>query len=147
MIPAEFNGIDHVVLRVADISRSLAFYVDLLGLSLERVLETIGLHQVRCGHNLIDLMPLKPGEQLAEPEQRGIEHLCLRVRGDIDEIAKALEARGVPIISGPMEVYGATGYGTSVYVNDPDGYAIEIKAHYAKRPVRHGAAPKVTANV
>ena len=147
MIPAKFNGIDHVVLQVSDMSHSLAFYVDVLGLSLERVLETIGLHQVRCGRNLIDLVPLKPSEQLAGPEQRGLEHLCLSVRGNIDEIVKALQANSVEIISGPVEVYGASGYGTSVYVRDPDGYTIEIKVHYAKRPVHHGSAPKVTATV
>ena len=58
------------------------------------------------------------------------------MRGDIDEIVEALKASGVPIVMGPMEVYGATGFGTSVYVKDPDGYEIELKVDYAKTPVR-----------
>ncbi len=37
---------------------------------------------------------------------------------------------------GPMEVYGATGYGTSIYVPDPDGYMMELKANYSQFPVK-----------
>jgi catechol 2,3-dioxygenase-like lactoylglutathione lyase family enzyme len=134
-IPAQFGGIDHVVLRVRDLERTLGFYVGVLGLTVERIFEKINLHQVRCGRNLIDIMPLGPTETLAAPADRGIEHLCLNIQGDIDEVAAALQKAGIAIDMGPMEVYGATGFGTSVYVSDPDGYSIELKAHYAKKPV------------
>ena len=43
--PLEFDGIDHAVLRVTDIKRSLDFYVGVLGLSLERIIEDIGIYQ------------------------------------------------------------------------------------------------------
>jgi glyoxylase I family protein len=144
MIPATYDGIDHVVLRVVDVKRSLDFYVGVLGLTLERILETIGLHQVRCGRNLIDLIQLKPGQSLAPDPARGMEHLCLSIRGDIDEVLAALKKNNVPIDGEPMEVYGAAGFGTSVYIRDPDGYAIELKFHYTRKPVRHGAQPGTT---
>jgi catechol 2,3-dioxygenase-like lactoylglutathione lyase family enzyme len=146
MIPAEFNGIDHVVLRVADMKRALDFYVGVLGLPLERVLETIGLHQVRCGRNLIDLIELKPGQTLAPDPARGMEHLCLSIRGDIDEIVESLRKSKVQLDGEPMEVYGAGGFGTSVYVRDPDGHLIELKFHYARNPVRHGSRPLAAGN-
>lgn len=135
-IPAQFIGIDHVVFRVTDLQKTLDFYQDVLGLHVERIFEKINLYQVRCGRNLIDIIPLPEGQALPDPANRGIEHLCLFVQGDIDEIVEALKATGVPIVMGPMEVYGATGFGTSVYVKDPDGYEIELKVDYAKTPVR-----------
>jgi glyoxylase I family protein len=135
-IPARFNGIDHVVLRVTSLERTLGFYKDVLGLTVERIFEKIGLYQVRCGNNLIDIMPLKAGERLAEPADRGIEHLCLSIEADLDEVQEGLKALGIPISMGPMEVYGARGFGTSVYIKDPDGYDIELKVGYAKNPVR-----------
>ncbi len=134
-IPAQFNGIDHVVLRVTSLERTLAFYVDLLGLTVERIIPALNLYQIRCGRNLIDILPLGPTENLAKPADRGIEHLCLSVQADIDEVIAALQKAGVKIDMGPVEVYGATGFGTSVYVSDPDGYSIELKVHYAKNPV------------
>jgi len=75
-------------------------------LTVERIFEKLNLHQVRCGRNLIDIMPLKPGETLAAPADRGIEHLCLSINGDIDEVAAALQKAGIAIDMGPMEVYG-----------------------------------------
>lgn len=135
-IPARYNGIDHVVLRVADLDRTLHFYKSVLGLRVERIFEKIGLYQLRCGANLIDIMPLKPGERLAEPADRGIEHLCLSIEADLDDVQAGLKALGIPISLGPMEVYGARGFGTSVYIKDPDGYDIELKVGYAQNPVR-----------
>src|SRR5579872_4625003 len=88
--PLEFDGIDHAVLRVTDIRRSLGFYVDVLGLSLERIIEDIGIYQLRCGRNLIDLCVLPPDATLAPGAQRGIDHLCLSVRGDMNKIVEYL---------------------------------------------------------
>jgi glyoxylase I family protein len=135
-IPARFLGIDHMVFRVTSVERTVAFYEDILGLRVERIFDKIGLHQVRCGRNLIDLVGVKPGDVLPPPEQRGIEHLCLSVEADLDELIAYLERKGFPIFMGPMEVYGARGFGTSVYLRDPDGYEIELKVGYARNPVR-----------
>src|SRR5438045_8807838 len=51
------KGLDHVVLRVADMDRAIAFYEQVLGLHVERRLESIGLVQLRPGTALIDLVP------------------------------------------------------------------------------------------
>uniref|UniRef100_UPI00131B50C4 VOC family protein n=1 Tax=Beijerinckia sp. L45 TaxID=1641855 RepID=UPI00131B50C4 len=112
------------------------FYKTILGLHVERIFDKIGLYQVRCGANLIDLVGLKPGETLPEPQCRGIEHLCLSIDGDLDEIIASLEAHQTPVFMGPMEVYGAKGFGTAIYIRDPDGYEIELKVGYARNPVR-----------
>ena len=138
--PLEFNGNDHAVLRVTDIKRSLGFYVDVLGLSLERIIEDIGIYQLRCGRNLIDLCVLPAGASLAQSSQRGIDHLCLSIRGDMNEIVEYLAKNGVETASPLRELYGATGFGTSIYILDPDRYMIELKANYSQYPVKTSAA-------
>lgn len=138
--PLEIDGIDHVVLQVTNVERSLHFYIDVLGLSLERVIEDLGIYQVRCGRNLIDLMVLPPGATLAEKSQRGIDHLCLHVRGDMNRVVDYLRERGVELGSPLRELYGATGFGTSLYVFDPDRHMIELKANYSQYPVRTSVA-------
>jgi len=134
-IPARFNGIDHVVIKVTDVARTIEFYNSVLGLHVERIFDRIGLYQVRCGANLIDLVQIKPGETLPEPKLRGIEHVCLSIEANLDEVIGSLEQSGAPVFMGPMEVYGAKGFGTSVYIRDPDGYEIELKVGYAQNPV------------
>lgn len=134
--PIAFKGIDHVVLRVSDIERSLAFYDEILDLALERVIEGAQIYQLRCGRNLIDLAVVPWGGQLAPSEQRGMEHLCLMVQGDFAAIRAHLVAHAVPIIFGPIELYGATGFGTSIYILDPDGHRLELEADYAEYPQR-----------
>lgn len=134
--PFDFDGIDHVVLRVTDRDRTLRFYGEILGLHVERIIEDLNLFQMRCGRNIIDLLLLPPDRRLAAEEERGLDHFCLNIRGDVDAIVGYLKERQVPITMGPMEVYGATDYGTSIYVLDPDGYTIELKANYSQFPVK-----------
>ena len=131
-----FHGIDHVVLQITDVEGSLFFYTEILGLAVERVIEDMGLYQVRCGRSLIDLRALEEGSVLAGKDQRGIDHLCLHMHGDMDEIVRHLKTNDIPIDKGPVELYGATGYGTSVYVTDPNGHTIELKADYSQYPLK-----------
>lgn len=134
--PLEIDGIDHVVLQVTDIDRSLSFYVGLLGFSLERIIEDVGIYQLRGGKNLVDLVALPAGTALADRSQRGIDHVCLNVRGDMDRIVEYLEEKGAELGSPLREIYGSTGFGTSVYVLDPDRHTIELKANYSQYPLR-----------
>jgi len=132
----QFDGIDHVVLQVSDRERALHFYTQILGLTVERVIEDLQIYQLRCGRNLIDLRVLPAGKNLAEKDARGIDHLCLMLHGDVDAILSYLKEHEVPVVFGPLELYGATGFGTSIYVLDPDGHTIELKASYSQYPLR-----------
>jgi catechol 2,3-dioxygenase-like lactoylglutathione lyase family enzyme len=143
-LPLSVHGIDHVVLKVSDVARSIAFYESMLGLRLERILDSVPVYQMRCGANLVDLVPLAAGETLPPREARGIEHLCLAVDAQLEPLLAALAAHGVAVASAPREVYGAKGFGTSIYIRDPDDYEIELKLGYCATPVRQasaGAAP------
>ncbi len=135
-LPFRYHGIDHIVLKVAAIERSLHFYCDVLGMTLERVIEDFGIYQLRCGRNLIDLQVLAPDKVLADKATRGVDHVCVLSDGDMAAILDHLAACDVPVEWGPVELYGATGFGTSVYVPDPDGHTIELKVDHADYPLR-----------
>ena len=54
----EILALDHVVIRVANLEQSLAFYRDGLGCAVERRIDSLGLIQLRAGASLIDLVPI-----------------------------------------------------------------------------------------
>ena len=128
--PFIIEGIDHIVLRVRQLSRSLAFYCELLGCTVEREQPQLGLTQLRAGSSLIDLVTLDGPLGAGPPPGAGrnLEHFCLRI-APFDEPALIawLTARGVEV-GEPAMRYGAEGEGRSVYIEDPDGNRVELKA-------------------
>lgn len=130
------RGLDHIVLRVSDVERSLAFYCGVLGCEEERRIDALGLIQLRAGAHLIDLVdvnaPLgKSGGAAAGREGRNVDHFALQVEPfDADEIGAHLRAHGVE--AGEVsERYGAQGMGPSLYITDPDGNVVELKGAVA----------------
>ena len=113
--------LDHGVLRVKDVNRISEFYQDVLDASVERELD-IGLHQLRVGSLLIDLVALdselgKKGGP-APGGGKNLDHFCIRVEPfDYNAIKKRLDKVGVTC-SDVKELYGADGYGPSVYLYD-----------------------------
>lgn len=100
------------------------FYVEVLGLVVERRLDAIGLVQLRCGRSLVDLVP---GARGADGTPN-MDHFCLGVDvADVAALQRYLTDHGVEIAGGPAEVYGARGAGTSLYVRDPERNVIELK--------------------
>jgi glyoxylase I family protein len=118
-------GLDHVVLRVADIERSSRWYEAVLGARVERILPGIGLTQLRVGASLIDLVPIPEGDV---PCGAGnMDHFCVELAAFDEAAVRAhLLAHGVT----PNEVrrrYGARGHGPSMYLTDLDGNTVELK--------------------
>src|SRR5258705_3075098 len=122
--PITVTELDHVVVRCRDQVRMLEFYTKVLGLAEERRLEALGLIQLRAGRSMIDLVPGEPGGS----ESANVDHVCLMIAPtDMDTLARYLAERGVETIGEPMVRYGATGYGPSLYLRDPEGNIIELK--------------------
>ena len=124
--------IDHLVLRVVDLERMLHFYCEVLGCSVERRQDAIGLVQLRAGRSMVDLVPVdgklgKAGGAAPGAEGRNLDHLCLRVDPfDEASIRAHLAAHGIE--GGPVESrYGAEGEGPSIYLCDPEGNVVELK--------------------
>jgi catechol 2,3-dioxygenase-like lactoylglutathione lyase family enzyme len=132
----EIRGIDHVVLRVADLERSLRFYCGVLGCREERRIDALGLVQLRAGAQLVDLVDLggplgRLGGAAPGPEARNMDHFALQVASfDAAAIRAHLESHGVE--AGDVgERYGALGMGPSMYIRDPDGNVVELKGEAA----------------
>jgi glyoxylase I family protein len=124
--------IDHVVVRVIDLSAMLRFYCDVLGCSVEREQQALGLVQLRAGRSLLDLVPVtgELGRKGGAPpgmEGRNMDHVCFRVDPfDAQAITHHLAKHGM--VAGEVQMrFGAEGRGPSIYVNDPEGNTIELK--------------------
>lgn len=126
------RDIDHVVLRVSDLARMLRFYCDVLGCTVERRKDDIGLVQLRAGRSLVDLVPVdgelgRAGGAAPGNEGHNMDHLCFRLETfDEATLAEYLERHGIQ----PGRVtsrYGAEGIGPSIYVRDPEGNTVELK--------------------
>ncbi len=124
--------IDHLVLRTEHPEEMIAFYTDVLGMSVERRLEEIGLIQLRAGRSLLDLVPVesplgRKGGAAPGGQGRNLDHFCLRAEPFDEALIRArLNDLGVP--AGPTERrYGAEGTGPSIYIEDPDGNTVELK--------------------
>jgi catechol 2,3-dioxygenase-like lactoylglutathione lyase family enzyme len=126
------RDIDHVVLRVRDAGPMIGFYCDVLGCSVERRQDEIGLIQLRAGRALIDLIPVDgplgaAGGVPPGAEGRNLDHLCLRV-DPFDEAAIRAHLAAHGIKTGETASrYGAEGSGPSIYIADPEGNTVELK--------------------
>lgn len=130
--PFQLLQLDHVVLRVRDPEAMVAFYCQVLGCSLERRQDEIGLIQLRAGQSLIDLVGIdgklgRMGGAAPGVEGRNMDHLCLRAEPfDRDAILAHLHAHDVRIGDFGSR-YGAQGEGPSQYLFDPEGNLVELK--------------------
>jgi catechol 2,3-dioxygenase-like lactoylglutathione lyase family enzyme len=119
------EGIDHLVLTVADVDRTVSFYARVLGM--EPVTFGAGRRALRFGHHKLNLH--QAGREL-EPKARqptpGSADLCLITTTPLDRVLDHLRAHGVPVEEGPVARTGATGPITSVYFRDPDGNLVEV---------------------
>lgn len=126
--------LDHIVLNVSDVERSLAFYCDVLGAERERVEEfragKVLFPSVRLSADtLIDLA----GPNLWSGERAGVanlNHFCMSVaKTDWRPLLTRLANAGVAMKAGPMTLWGAHGDATAYYLEDPDGNQLEIRCY------------------
>jgi len=126
------RSLDHFVLRVRDLDRSLAFYRGLLGLAVEGLEEyrrgTKPFVSLRIGGSLLDLVP-DPTFDPTFASAGGFVHFCVTL-ADFAGGVGALRAAGVRFLQEePVARGGARGIGLSIYAEDPDGYVVELKEH------------------
>lgn len=126
------RDIDHIVLRVVDLDKMLGFYCGVLGCTIERRQDGIGLVQLRAGRSLLDLVPVdgplgRAGGAPPGQQGRNLDHFCFRVEPfDEAEIRRDLASHQVE--AGELASrYGAQGLGPSLYVTDPEGNGVELK--------------------
>ena len=119
------NRIDHLVLTVADIERTVEFYGRVLGM--QRIEFAGGRVALACGTQKINLHQSgKEFEPKAERVMPGSADLCFIADTPIDEVVEQLRRQNVDIIEGPVPRSGASGPIISVYLRDPDGNLLEV---------------------
>jgi len=132
LIPFQIRALDHLVLRVADLTRSLHFYDDGLGCTVEMRRDDIGLIQLRAGESIIDLVPLagklgRAGGAGPGKEGRNLDHFALEIAPFDEASIRAHITRCGAEAGESSRRYGAKGYGPSIYLTDPDGNVVELK--------------------
>lgn len=128
----QIKHLDHVVLRVRDLARSVEFYTKVLGCPIKKKNDKYAMIHLGAGGSMIDLVDVQGplgavGGKAPEKEGHNLDHFCLRVDPfDETAILEHLQAFGVTASKAVMR-YGAEGDGFSIYCFDPDGNQIELK--------------------
>ena len=121
----QIDGLDHLVLTVADVGRTRDFYERVLGM--EPMVFGEGRHALAFGAQKINLheegREFEPKAAVPTP---GSADLCFLTNAPVAEVVEHLGANGVEILEGPVGRTGATGPIKSVYFRDPDGNLIEV---------------------
>ena len=121
----QINQLDHLVLTVADLNRTVRFYVDILGMKEE----TFGANRraLIFGRQKINLhLHGAEYDPKAHAPTPGSADLCFLASTTIAQIITELRAKNVALESGPVERVGAAGKLRSIYLRDPDRNLIEI---------------------
>ena len=121
----KIDALDHLVLTVADIDATCAFYERVLGMqtitfgegrkALAFGVQKLNLHQ--RGHEF---------EPKAETPTPGAIDVCFITRVPVAEVIAHLHSCDVAVLEGPVRRTGARGPMVSVYFRDPDRNLIEV---------------------
>jgi catechol 2,3-dioxygenase-like lactoylglutathione lyase family enzyme len=126
------DGLDHLVINVADVEASAAWYLRVLGMTRQDTPGTPVRTSVHFGRQKINLRPMSASKHdwfTADHERAGSDDLCFITRSAPKDVVAHLEFCGVAIELGPVKRLGARGEMTSVYCRDPDGSLIEISTY------------------
>ena len=134
-MPVKIDALDHLVINVADVERTTAWYQKVLGMTLQvsdpcpgRAKRT-SLH---FGSQKINVRP-KDADKVdwftADHVMAGSDDLCFLTTSTPEEVVAHLDALGIAIEEGPIARQGARGTLRSVYCRDPDGSLIEISSY------------------
>ena len=118
-------SLDHLVLTVADLDRTVRFYRDVLWM--EAVTFGAGRTALMFGAQKINLHPATaPFEPKARTPTPGSADLCFLTETSLADWQAHLAAQGIAVEEGPVARTGARGPIRSIYLRDPDGNLIEI---------------------
>jgi catechol 2,3-dioxygenase-like lactoylglutathione lyase family enzyme len=122
--------IDHINLKIPKnrVEDALSFYRDFLGMKPFR------LEKYRRGERTSffaktgsgQMINLRPVSDFNEPEKENLDHFCILVDAESEEIRREAEEKGYKVV-GTGNPLGSEGRNPAIYVEDPFGYKIELK--------------------
>ena len=121
----KLEKIDHVVITVKDLNKTIDFYTNILGMKLEEFYSSLNNDQIRCavsfGSQKINIheekKPIKPN---ALNPCSGSMDICFISKNKINDWVHHLVKKGINIEIGPEKKTGALGPILSIYIRDPD---------------------------
>jgi catechol 2,3-dioxygenase-like lactoylglutathione lyase family enzyme len=121
------EAFDHIVLNVTDVARSLSWYRDVLGLDGVRVAEwesgDAPFPSARVSEStIIDLIE---GERTGE----NLNHFCMVVSAEDLATVRESGAFEIERDNAGQRLYGARGLAEGIYIKDPDGNLLELRAY------------------
>jgi len=127
----KLEKIDHVVITVKDLNKTIDFYTNILGMKLEKFSSSLDNNQIRYavsfGSQKINIheekKPIKPN---ALNPSSGSMDICFISKNKINDWVHNLIKKGINIEIGPEKKTGALGPILSIYIRDPDFNLIEI---------------------
>jgi catechol 2,3-dioxygenase-like lactoylglutathione lyase family enzyme len=134
-MPVRVNALDHIVINVADVARSTAWYRNILGMEVKVFDPGPGKTprtSLVFGNQKINVRPRGADTVewfTADHVTAGSDDLCFLTSSTPDEVVAHLKANGIRIEEGPAAKQGARGTLRSVYCRDPDGSLIEISSY------------------
>jgi len=119
----EVEGIDHVVINVADAERAMRWYQKHLGFEPERYGEWLSGKAPFLSMRVNEVTVI----DLLETDRSGenVDHISFCITGSLEDLA----TEDVEIVRKFESVYGAMGWGPALYIRDPDGNVIELKQY------------------
>ncbi|MDQ1856156.1 MULTISPECIES: VOC family protein [unclassified Chryseobacterium] len=125
----KIKNLDHLVLTVANIEKTIEFYTHVMGFEVvtfgdnRKALifgnQKINLHQK--GHEF---------EPKAKTPTCGSADLCFIAETDVHQVMEELRQKNIEIIEGIVDRTGAVGKIKSVYFRDPDYNLVEVSNYY-----------------
>ena len=124
-MPITVQSLDHLVLTVASIPATIAFYERVLGMTAREFKP--GRHALHFGDQKINLHEVGT---VVDPNVRhataGSGDLCFITLTPIEDVLAHLQAQGIAVVQGPVGATGARQRLRSVYIYDPDENLVEI---------------------
>ncbi len=125
----QVTSLDHLVLSVTDIARTIIFYSDALGMQAEQFTPADGSTRwaLKFGHQKINLHATSaPFAPHARTVAAGTADLCFLTDTAAAEWQAHFAALNIEVEEGPVKRTGAMGPILSLYIRDPDGNLIEV---------------------
>ena len=127
----KLEKIDHVVITVKNLKKTIDFYTNILGMKLEEFSSSLDNDNIRYavsfGSQKINIheekKPIKPN---ALNPSSGSMDICFISKNKINDWVHHLVKKGINIEIGPEKKTGALGPILSIYIRDPDFNLIEI---------------------